>query len=95
MAEETLGCYNIFDLREIALKRVPKGLFEFVDRGIEDEVSLRHNRSIFERVLALLGCRDVAELRLEFLIIEDGLFRTATTPRANIRLVESAKVALL
>jgi len=42
--------YNIADLRNIALKRVPKGLFEFVDRGTEDEVSLRHNRAVFERI---------------------------------------------
>ena len=42
--------YNIADLRELALKRVPKGLFEFVDRGTEDEVSLRNNRSVFERM---------------------------------------------
>lgn len=45
-----LRAYNIFDLRELALKRVPKGLFEFVDRGTEDEVSLRNNRSVFERI---------------------------------------------
>jgi isopentenyl diphosphate isomerase/L-lactate dehydrogenase-like FMN-dependent dehydrogenase len=50
MADETLGAYNIFDLRERALKRVPKGLFEFVDRGTEDEVSLRNNRAVFERI---------------------------------------------
>jgi (S)-mandelate dehydrogenase len=42
--------YNIADLRALALKRVPKGLFEFVDRGTEDEVSLRHNRTVFERI---------------------------------------------
>jgi len=42
--------YNIADLRKMALKRVPHGLFEFVDRGTEDEVSLRHNRAIFERI---------------------------------------------
>jgi isopentenyl diphosphate isomerase/L-lactate dehydrogenase-like FMN-dependent dehydrogenase len=42
--------YNIADLREMALKRVPKGLFEFVDRGTEDEVSLRNNRAVFERI---------------------------------------------
>ena len=33
MADETLGAYNIFDLRDEALRRVPKGLLEFVDRG--------------------------------------------------------------
>jgi isopentenyl diphosphate isomerase/L-lactate dehydrogenase-like FMN-dependent dehydrogenase len=42
--------YNIADLRKMALKRVPHGLFEFVDRGTEDEVSLRHNRAIFESI---------------------------------------------
>jgi isopentenyl diphosphate isomerase/L-lactate dehydrogenase-like FMN-dependent dehydrogenase len=42
--------YNIFDLRKMALKRVPKGLFEFVDRGTEDEVSLRNNRAVFDRI---------------------------------------------
>lgn len=45
-----LRAYNIFDLRKLALKRVPKGLFEFVDRGTEDEVSLRNNRVIFESI---------------------------------------------
>jgi isopentenyl diphosphate isomerase/L-lactate dehydrogenase-like FMN-dependent dehydrogenase len=46
----TLGAYNIFDLRDQALSRVPKGLFEFVDRGTEDEVSLRNNRAVFEKI---------------------------------------------
>ena len=45
-----LNAYNIFDLREQALKRVPKGVFEFVDRGTEDEVSLRNNRAVFDRI---------------------------------------------
>jgi len=45
-----LKAYNIFDLRALALKRVPKGLFEFVDRGTEDEVSLRNNRAVFDRI---------------------------------------------
>jgi L-lactate dehydrogenase (cytochrome)/(S)-mandelate dehydrogenase len=34
----------------MALSRVPHGLFEFVDRGTEDEVSLRNNRAVFERI---------------------------------------------
>ena len=45
-----LSAYNIFDLRDIAVKRVPRGLFEFVDRGTEDEVALRNNRAAFERI---------------------------------------------
>ena len=50
MADDNLGAYNISDLREIAKRRLPKGLFEFVDRGTEDEVSLRNNRAVFERI---------------------------------------------
>jgi len=50
MAHAVDKAYNIADLREIALRRLPKGLFEFVDRGTEDEVSLRNNRSVFERI---------------------------------------------
>jgi isopentenyl diphosphate isomerase/L-lactate dehydrogenase-like FMN-dependent dehydrogenase len=50
MADENLGAFNIADLREMARRRLPKGLFEFVDRGTEDEVSLRNNRAVFERI---------------------------------------------
>ena len=45
MAGTTLGAYNIADLRELAKKRLPRGLFEFMDRGCEDEVSLRDRKS--------------------------------------------------
>ena len=42
--DDTLGCHSIFDLRELAKKRVPRGPFEFVDRGTEEERSLNNNR---------------------------------------------------
>ena len=45
-----IEAYNIADLRDIAQKKLPKGLFEFVDRGTEDEVSLRNNRAVFEKI---------------------------------------------
>ena len=41
---------NIFDLREIAKAKLPKWLFEFVDRGTEEEVALHNNREAFERI---------------------------------------------
>ena len=41
---------NNHDLRLMAKKRLPKWLFEFVDRGTEDEVALRNNRAAFERI---------------------------------------------
>ncbi len=43
----TLGAYNIEDLRLKAKKRLPRGIFEYVDRGAEDEVALRHNTEIY------------------------------------------------
>jgi len=43
-------CYNIADLRAAAQHRLPRGIFEFVDRGSEDEVALRNNRAGFERI---------------------------------------------
>lgn len=50
MRDETLAAFNVADLRDIAQRRLPKGIFEFVDRGAEDEVSLRNNRAAFERI---------------------------------------------
>lgn len=41
---------NVHDLRRMARRRLPRWLFEFVDRGTEDEVALRNNRAAFERV---------------------------------------------
>jgi len=43
-------CYNIFDLREAALRRLPKGIFEYVDKGTEDGISLEENRAAFQRI---------------------------------------------
>ncbi|MDH5747804.1 MAG: alpha-hydroxy-acid oxidizing protein [Rhodospirillales bacterium] len=65
MADKTLGAYNIADLREMAKRRLPRGIFEFVDRGAEDEVALRNNRQAFEgiklksRVLADVSSRSL------------------------------------
>ena len=50
MKKNTLNAYNIADLRELARRRVPKGIFEAIDRGSEDEVALRNNRQAFERI---------------------------------------------
>lgn len=44
-------CFNIADLRLLARRRLPKGLFEFIDRGSESEVALRANRDAFDRVM--------------------------------------------
>ena len=43
-------CYSVADLREAARKRLPRGVFEFVDRGSEDEIAVRNNRDAFHRI---------------------------------------------
>jgi (S)-mandelate dehydrogenase len=47
--DATLGAYDVADLREMARRRLPKGIFEFMDRGNGDEVALANNRAAFER----------------------------------------------
>ncbi len=44
------ACLNIADLREAARRRLPRGVFEFFDRGSEDELSLTGNREAFKRI---------------------------------------------
>ncbi len=43
-------CYNIEDLRAVSRQRLPKWIFEFVDRGSEDEWAIVHNRDAFRRI---------------------------------------------
>ncbi|MFP3686150.1 alpha-hydroxy-acid oxidizing protein, partial [Bacillus sp. SIMBA_026] len=35
------------DVRKLAVKRLPKSIFEYIEGGGEDEVSLRRNRSSY------------------------------------------------
>ncbi|MEI7530296.1 MAG: alpha-hydroxy acid oxidase [Betaproteobacteria bacterium] len=42
--------YSIEDFRQIAKKRLPKGLFEFIDRGNDDEVAMRENIAALQNI---------------------------------------------
>lgn len=44
------SCHNIADLREAARRRLPRCVFEFFDRGSEDEIALRGNREAFQKI---------------------------------------------
>ncbi|MDR7094609.1 alpha-hydroxy acid oxidase [Hydrogenophaga laconesensis] len=53
---------NSDDIRAAAQRRLPKGLFEFIDRGAEDELALRLNRAAIQRVkLRSSVLRDVSQ----------------------------------
>ncbi|MBV8933362.1 MAG: alpha-hydroxy-acid oxidizing protein [Kutzneria sp.] len=42
--------HSIADLRRESLKRVPRAVFDYVDGGADEEISLRRNRNAFTRV---------------------------------------------
>lgn len=45
-----LRCYNIADLRERARRRLPRGIWEYAERGAEDETGMARNRAAFEAI---------------------------------------------
>jgi len=45
-----LRCYNISDLRDCARRRLPKGIWEYAERGVEDETGMARNRAAFDAV---------------------------------------------
>jgi len=47
MANNNMGFYNIEDLRQKAKKRLPHGVFKFVDGGAEDEIAVENNREAY------------------------------------------------
>ena len=57
-----LNAINIDDLRTLARKRLPKTIFEFIEGGAQDEISLRANREDFERyALRTLVLTDISQ----------------------------------
>ena len=48
MAFEAL---SIHDLREMARRRLPKGVFEFIERGSDDDLAIARNRMAYQKYL--------------------------------------------
>jgi (S)-mandelate dehydrogenase len=46
-------CFNIWDLRNAARTRLPKGVFEYVDKGSEDQLAFNSNLRAFQQVKML------------------------------------------
>jgi L-lactate dehydrogenase (cytochrome) len=42
-------CHNFHDFRELAKRRLPRPIFDYIDGGADDEVTYRRNTSSFER----------------------------------------------
>lgn len=43
-------CRNIADLRDKARRRLPRGIWEYAERGTEDELGMGRNRAAFDRI---------------------------------------------
>jgi len=50
MANAALAALNIEELRAIARRRLPRIVFDFLDDGAEDNVSLHRNRRVFDEI---------------------------------------------
>jgi len=56
-------CHSIADLRRIARRRLPRGVFDYIDGGADDEVSLANNSAAFAHLqLVPQVLTDVAEV---------------------------------
>jgi len=42
-------CHNFHDFRELARRRLPNPIFDYIDGGADDEVTLRQNTASFDR----------------------------------------------
>ena len=42
-------CHNFHDFRELARRRLPGPIFDYIDGGADDEATLRRNTASFER----------------------------------------------
>jgi len=47
MTNENLRAYSIEDLRLMAKKRLPRGIFEYIDGAAEDGIAIKHNREVY------------------------------------------------
>ena len=47
MTSEHLGAYSIEDLRLMAKRRLPRGIFEYIDGAAEDGIARAHNREVY------------------------------------------------
>jgi (S)-mandelate dehydrogenase len=95
---------TIEELRRVAMQRVPRFVFEYVEGGAEDEVSLRRNRDVFERITWLprtlvgLTIPDLAtelfgeSLHLPLVIAPTG-FNGMLWPLGDLALAKAASAA--
>jgi len=95
---------SIEDLRRRARRRLPKVVFDFIDGGAQDEVSLRANRTDFEawellpKMLVDVSQRTLKtrvlgrEIAMPLMVAPTGLSGLAT-PKGELHAARAAKAA--
>jgi len=95
---------NVEDVRRLARRALPNFSFEYVEGGAEDEVSLRRNRDVFERItwlprtLAGVGTPDLSTVilgnacQLPLVIAPTG-FNGLLWPQGDLALARAASEA--
>lgn len=74
MSSNLKNCYSIERLREVAKKRLPRGVFEFYDGGAEDEITLRDNTDSFKKIkLMPRSLRDVSQVSVSSILFKQPL----------------------
>ncbi len=69
-ARTAAQCHNIDELRSLAARKVPKLLFDFIDGGAEDEVTLRRSSTGFEQYqLVPHNFVDVSEIDISTVVM--------------------------
>lgn len=63
-------CHDIADLRAAARRRLPRGLFDYVDRGCDGDTGLANNRAAFDAIrFAPRVLADVADRSLQATVL--------------------------
>jgi (S)-mandelate dehydrogenase len=95
---------TIEELRRVAMRRVPRFAFEYLEGGAEDEVTLRRNRDVFERITWLprtlvgAGMPDMSaellgeSLHLPLVVAPTG-FNGMLWPQGDLALARAASAA--
>ena len=42
-------CHNFHDFRQLAMRRLPRPIFDYIDGAADDEVTCRRNTESFQR----------------------------------------------
>ena len=82
---------SVGDLRRLARRLLPGGVFDYIDRGAEDEITLRRNSEAFERLEFRPGVlRNVADVEISTTLLGKPMdFPLVLAPTGFTRIARS------